>query len=112
MRSSKAHPIAALRDRRVDLYSDLLLHDLGDALADHFPEGKATGRQWRTTPLWGLGLIAKQTGGHAFFLHDGRARTLQQAIDLHGGEASAARTAFDGAATADRQALIDFLASL
>ena len=71
--------LAPLRHRTLALYSDLLLHDLGDALADHYPEGEATGREWRTTPLWGLGVVPFLLGGQEFYLHDGRARTLEQA---------------------------------
>jgi CxxC motif-containing protein (DUF1111 family) len=105
------HPIAALADRDVALYSDLLLHDLGDELADHRPDGDATGREWRTTPLWGLRLMREFLGGDAFLMHDGRARTVAEAILLHGGEATAARDAFAALAPAARAALLDFVES-
>ena len=85
--------IDALANKEVHLYSDMLLHDMGDKLADRFPEGSATGREWRTTPLWGLGIIANALGGKEYYLHDGRATTLDQAILLHGGEAQRSRDA-------------------
>ncbi len=93
-------------------YTDLLLHDMGEALADDFPEGDATGREWRTTPLWGLGIVATQLGGEAFYLHDGRARSLSEAILLHGGEALAASQRFAALSAAERRRLLAFLASL
>lgn len=92
-------------------YTDLLLHDMGDGLADHRPEGRANGREWRTAPLWGIGLTA-QVSGHAEFLHDGRARSLLEAILWHGGEAQPARGAVVALPPADREALIRFLESL
>ena len=72
--------VAALANQPVELYSDLLLHDMGDALADDRPDGSATGREWRTTPLWGLRLMRQFLDGQALLLHDGRARTLTEAI--------------------------------
>lgn len=92
-------------------YSDLLLHDMGEALADHRPEARATGREWRTPPLWGVGL-AQQVSPEARFLHDGRARTLLEAVLWHGGEAQASRDAVVGLTPEDRAALIRFLESL
>ena len=92
-------------------YSDLLLHDMGEGLADHRPEARATGTEWRTAPLWGLGLTA-QVGGTAAYLHDGRARTLLEAVLWHGGEAQAARDAVVEMPPDDRAALIRFLESL
>src|SRR5690606_28374557 len=71
-------------------YTDLLLHDMGDGLADDRPEGAANGREWRTAPLWGIGLT-EAVSGHTRFLHDGRARNLLEAILWHGGEAQASR---------------------
>lgn len=103
--------IAALADRDVTLYSDLLLHDMGDALADDRPDGGATGREWRTTPLWGLRLIRQFLNGDAFLLHDGRARTVEEAILLHGGEAQAVRDAFAALSAEQRAALLDFVES-
>lgn len=92
-------------------YSDLLLHDMGPALADNRPEGRATGREWRTPPLWGIGLT-EQVSGHTYFLHDGRARSLLEAIIWHGGEAQSQRDAVVNMPTSDREALITFLESL
>lgn len=105
-------PIAPLRDRPAAIYSDLLLHDMGDALADGYPEQQATGREWRTTPLWGLGLVPRLLGGQEFYLHDGRARTLEEAIRLHGGESQPSATRFTELSTADQRALLAFLRSL
>nr|WP_106607121.1 di-heme oxidoredictase family protein [Shimia abyssi] len=92
-------------------HTDLLLHDMGDGLADHRPEWQATGREWRTPPLWGIGLT-QTVSGHSQFLHDGRARTLLEAILWHGGEAKAARDAVRQMPKPDRDALIAFLESL
>lgn len=92
-------------------YSDLLLHDMGEGLADNRPEGRATGREWRTAPLWGIGLT-KQVSGHSYFLHDGRARTLFEAVLWHGGEAEAAKHKVTQMPKSDRDALIKFLESL
>lgn len=107
------HPsIAALSNVDVNLYSDLLLHDMGDDLADNFIEGEATGKEWRTTPLWGLRLYEEHLGGTAFYLHDGRTTDLQEAIRFHGGEADSARNRFLALSPEDMQALLAFLRSL
>lgn len=92
-------------------YSDLLLHDMGEGLADHRPEARATGTEWRTAPLWGIGLTQK-VSGHSYFLHDGRARSLLEAVLWHGGEAQAARDTVVELPTEDREALIKYLESL
>lgn len=92
-------------------YTDLLLHDMGEGLADDRPEGDATGTEWRTPPLWGIGLT-KTVSGHTYFLHDGRARDLNEAILWHGGEALAARDAYAGMTKTERAALVAFLESL
>lgn len=92
-------------------YSDLLLHDMGEDLADNRPEGRATGREWRTPPLWGVG-FTQQVSEQAGFLHDGRARTLLEAVLWHGGEAQVARDTVVQLAPEDRAALIRFLESL
>ncbi len=92
-------------------YSDLLLHDMGEGLADHRPEARATGREWRTAPLWGVGMT-ERVSGHTQFLHDGRARSLLEAILWHGGEAEAARDQVVSMPKVDRDALIRFLESL
>ncbi|MBW4709946.1 c-type cytochrome [Roseobacter sp. YSTF-M11] len=92
-------------------YTDMLLHDMGPALADNRPEARATGREWRTPPLWGIGLT-QQVSGHTYFLHDGRARSLLEAILWHGGEAEAAKNRVVEMPRADRAALLRFLESL
>jgi len=92
-------------------YTDLLLHDMGDGLADGRREFDAGGREWRTPPLWGLGWT-REVSGHAAYLHDGRARTLGEAILWHGGEAQSARQAFLNLPRLERQALLAFLQSL
>ena len=92
-------------------YSDLLLHDMGEGLADHRPEGMAGGSEWRTPPLWGIGFTAT-VSGHTQFLHDGRARNLVEAILWHGGEAQDSRDRFAAMPAQERAALITFLESL
>lgn len=92
-------------------YSDFILHDMGEGLADGQQVGVASGTEWRTAPLWGIGLT-EMVNGHTFFLHDGRARNLTEAILWHGGEAQRARDAFAALDKADREALIHFLESL
>ena len=92
-------------------YSDLLLHDMGEGLADGRPEGEASGREWRTPPLWGIGLT-ETVSGHTFFLHDGRARGLLEAILWHGGEAEAAKQRVVAMTREERAALLAFLRSL
>ena len=92
-------------------YTDLLLHDMGPGLADNRPDGQAGGQEWRTPPLWGIGLT-ETVNGHTFFLHDGRARNLTEAILWHGGEAQAQRDAFAAMTSDERAALIAFLNSL
>ncbi len=103
--------IAALANQPVRLFSDLLLHDMGSELADGRPDGDATGSEWRTAPLWGLRLMREFLNGEAFLLHDGRARSVEEAIRFHGGEAAAARAGFDALPAADRAALLDFVES-
>lgn len=92
-------------------YTDLLLHDMGEELGDGRPDYDATGTEWRTPPLWGLGLI-EAVNEHRFLLHDGRARNVAEAILWHGGEASASRDAFMEMARTDRERLKLFLESL
>jgi CxxC motif-containing protein (DUF1111 family) len=92
-------------------YSDFLLHDMGDGLADNRPEGDADGTEWRTAPLWGIGLT-ETVSGHTYFLHDGRARNLLEAILWHGGEAQSARDRVAAMSAEQRDALIRFLESL
>jgi CxxC motif-containing protein (DUF1111 family) len=92
-------------------YTDLLLHDMGPDLADDRPDFEASGQEWRTPPLWGIGLTVV-VSGHTNFLHDGRARDLMEAILWHGGEAAGARSKVLDLAPADREALLAFLRSL
>lgn len=92
-------------------YTDMLLHDMGEGLADNFPEARATGREWRTPPLWGIGLT-KTVSGHTNFLHDGRARSLLEAVLWHGGEAESQKQQVINMPKPDRDALIRFLESL
>ncbi|RED49633.1 di-heme oxidoredictase family protein [Aestuariispira insulae] len=92
-------------------YTDLLLHDMGEGLADNRPEGMATGREWRTPPLWGLGLT-ETVNGHQYLLHDGRARGVLEAILWHGGEAQASRDYVVNLPQGQRDALLRFLNSL
>ena len=92
-------------------YTDLLLHDLGPGLADGRPDFLASGQEWRTPPLWGLGLL-RTVSGHTTLLHDGRARNAEEAILWHGGEADGARQGFMKLAKDDRAALLQFLQSL
>lgn len=106
-----ASSIAALSHQPVLLYSDLLLHDMGDALADDRPDGDANGREWKTAPLWGLRVMRDFLNGDAFLLHDGRARSVEEAILFHGGEAAAARERFLALSPGDRAALLDFVES-
>jgi CxxC motif-containing protein (DUF1111 family) len=105
------HPIAHLHDQTIHPYTDLLLHDVGDDLTDARRDFLADGLEWRTPPLWGLGLT-QLVAPEATFLHDGRARTVAEAILWHGGEALAAREAFRLAPRRDRDALLAFLATL
>lgn len=92
-------------------YTDMLLHDMGEDLADNRPEAKATGREWRTPPLWGIGLT-KNVNGHTQYLHDGRARNLLEAILWHGGEAKASQQKVTNMTNEERMQLIKFVKSL
>ena len=105
------HAYPALAGQRIHPYTDLLLHDMGEGLADDRPDFEASGREWRTPSLWGVGL-AQTVLPYSGFLHDGRARTLEEAILWHGGEADAARARFETLPADDRGALIRFLSSL
>ena len=106
-----AHPVPELRNQSIHPYSDLLLHDMGPDLADGRPDWAASGLEWRTPPLWGLGLN-KAVNGNTFYLHDGRARSPEEAILWHGGEGTASRDAFTRLPAPDRAALLAFLDSL
>lgn len=113
-KTGPGHLFAELRNQNIRPYSDLLLHDMGPGLADKYTEGQATGSMWRTAPLWGIGYTEKVLGkaGRAGYLHDGRARTLVEAIMWHGGEAERSRQRFENLSQADRDALLAFLKSL
>lgn len=93
-------------------FTDLLLHDMGPGLDDGYTEGSAKTSEWRTAPLWGLGLAPKSQGGQYFLLHDGRAHSIEDAIDMHGGEATNAKNNFNSLSEADKQRMIKFLQSL
>ena len=114
MKTGSGHLFAELRNQIIRPYTDLLLHDMGEGLADKVVEGQAKGNMWRTAPLWGIGYTDKVLGGggKAGYLHDGRARTLTEAVMWHGGEANAARQRFEGLNKTDREALLAFLKSL
>ncbi len=105
------HEVAALSNQRIWPYTDVLLHDMGEELADGRPDYEATGTEWRTPPLWGIGLLDTVVH-HQFLLHDGRARGFAEAILWHGGEAEAAREAFRTMSRDERDSLIRFLESL
>lgn len=96
--------------REIAPYTDLLLHDMGFGLADHMKEGKASGKEWRTAPLWGIGQALRSE--NVGLLHDGRARNVLEAILWHGGEAAKAREHVEQLSGGDRQALVDFIGSL
>ncbi len=127
LQTSAFHPLAELRNQTIHPYTDLLVHDMGAGLADSLGEGQATGAEWRTTPLWGLGLSACVTGGvinlvggqgnevcdpvHSY-LHDGRARSIDEAILWHGGESENAKNNYQSLSANDKNALLSFLNSL
>jgi CxxC motif-containing protein (DUF1111 family) len=100
-----------LSEQTIHPYTDLLLHDMGDELADGRPDFEADGNEWRTPPLWGIGLF-KDVNDHTRYLHDGRARDLEEAVLWHGGEAAAATSAFKALDRDERAALLRFLGSL
>lgn len=93
-------------------YTDLLLHDMGNSLDDGYTEGSAKTSEWRTPPLWGLGLSKNSQGGEYFLLHDGRAKSIEEAIRLHGGEGTKSKESFESLPAAERKKLISFLESL
>ena len=103
--------VPAVSNQTIHPYTDLLLHDMGPGLADNRPDFLASGSEWRTPPLWGIGLV-KVVNGHTNFLHDGRARGLLEAILWHGGEAEQSREAVQQMPASDRTSLLAFLESL
>lgn len=111
MKTGTDGQIAALHNQQIRPYTDLLLHDLGAELADGRPDFLATGNEWRTAPLWGIGLIST-VNEHTKLLHDGRARNVEEAILWHGGEAEKTRENFKKLSKSDREALIKFVNSL
>jgi CxxC motif-containing protein (DUF1111 family) len=111
LRTAPLRGPGGLRRETVHPYTDLLLHDLGPALGDERPVHAAGGREWRTPPLWGLGLL-RVVSGRVELLHDGRARSAAEAILWHGGEAERARRAFVALSRDERADLLAFLESL
>ena len=111
LRTGEVPGLPDLSRQMIHPYTDLLLHDMGAALADGRPDFEATGSEWRTPPLWGIGLV-ETVNRHTYFLHDGRARNLAEAILWHGGEAEASKEHFRHLPRADREALLQFLRSL
>jgi CxxC motif-containing protein (DUF1111 family) len=111
LRTGVDFTLSQLSNQRIHPYTDLLLHDMGPDLADGYTDYLAGGNDWKTPALWGIGLFEK-TNGTAFYLHDGRARSLEEAILWHGGEAKGSRDQFTQLSESDRQALIRFLRSL
>ncbi len=123
--TSQYHPLGELRGQSIKPYTDMLLHDMGPDMADNLGEGQASGAEWRTAPLWGLGLSACVTGGvtnaaqgaqvctpvHSY-LHDGRARTIEEAILWHGGEGQASKNAYQALSSSQKQDVLRFLESL
>lgn len=123
--TSQFHPLGELRSQTIKPYTDMLLHDMGADMADNLGEGQASGAEWRTAPLWGLGLSACVTGGvtnaaqgaqvctpvHSY-LHDGRARTIEEAILWHGGEGQASKNAYQALSSSQKQDVLRFLESL
>jgi CxxC motif-containing protein (DUF1111 family)/predicted lipoprotein with Yx(FWY)xxD motif len=130
MITGEYHPLAELRNQTIHPYTDMLLHDMGPGLADNLGEGTATGAEWRTTALWGLGhaqnvMLGDAKGNDSIslaretddidrigYLHDGRARTIEEAILWHGGEGQSSKLAFEALSETDKAALLDFLTSI
>jgi CxxC motif-containing protein (DUF1111 family) len=111
LKTSQDYPINALAGQTIRPYTDLLLHDMGEALADGRPDFEASGSEWRTPPLWGIGLISK-VNGHTRLMHDGRARNIEEAILWHGGEAEASKQEFMNLPSLQRALVIKFVESL
>ena len=111
LRTSVLAGVPSVSNQTIHPYTDMLLHDMGPELADNRPDFHASGREWRTPPLWGIGLV-RRVNGHTNFLHDGRARNLMEAILWHGGEAERSRQIVEQMSKTERDALIAFLESL
>jgi CxxC motif-containing protein (DUF1111 family) len=111
LRTGALPEVPEVSNQVIHPYTDLLLHDMGPVLADQRPDFQASGSEWRTAPLWGIGLV-ETVNGHTNFLHDGRARSLIEAVLWHGGEAAAARDRVRGMSAQQRAALVAFVGSL
>ncbi|OLQ95945.1 thiol oxidoreductase [Vibrio ponticus] len=111
IKTARSTELPALSEQLIHPYTDMLLHDMGEGLADNRPEYLANGQEWRTPPLWGLG-YTEEVNGHTYFLHDGRARSLMEAVLWHGGEAENAKQQVLKLNQRERDALIVFLNSL
>jgi CxxC motif-containing protein (DUF1111 family) len=111
MQTGRSESPGYLSSQTIRPYTDLLLHDMGEGLADNRPDYQATGTEWRTAPLWGLGLV-KTVNKHTFFLHDGRARNVEEAILWHGGEGENSKQEFMKFTRPEREAVLRFIDSL
>ncbi|MCO1334769.1 c-type cytochrome [Microbulbifer sp. OS29] len=111
MSTNHAHTLSELRGKTIHPYTDLLLHDMGEGLTDNLTVNSEYNREWRTPPLWGLG-INRAVNGHENLLHDGRARSIEEAILWHGGEATLSQQGYIALSETDRNALLQFLKSL
>lgn len=109
--STSSNSISAISNQTIYAYTDMLLHDMGDDLGDNRPDFLAEGNEWKTRPLWGIGLT-QVVNGHTDFLHDGRAKNITEAILWHGGEALSSKNDFKALSTQDREDLLDFINSL
>lgn len=107
-----ASEIKALSNKEFHPYTDLLLHDMGSELDDNFTEGSARTSEWRTAPLWGIGLSEDSQGGQIFLLHDGRAKSIEEAIGFHGGEGAQSRSNFNKLSEKEKQQVVVFIESL
>ena len=105
-------PIGALSEKTIHPYTDLLLHDMGPGLDDGYTEGSALTSEWRTPPLWGLGLSPNSQGGQYYLMHDGRAGSIEQAVEMHGGEGTASSSNYMGLPSSEKEKLVKFLKSL
>ncbi|WP_445363996.1 di-heme oxidoredictase family protein [Microbulbifer sp. ANSA003] len=111
MNTNHAHPLEELRGKVIRPYTDLLLHDMGEGLADNLTISAEYNREWRTPPLWGLG-VNSAVNGHSNLLHDGRARSIEEAILWHGGEAAESQQNYIDLSASERNSLLKFLQSL
>ena len=105
-------PISPLSFKTFSPYTDLLLHDMGSGLDDGYTEGSAKTYEWKTPALWGIGLSENSQGGNYFLMHDGRARSIEEAIMMHGGEAKNSKNTFENLSQADKNAVLKFIKSL